>query len=95
MNIFNRFFKKEKTHIEKGSSYAVLRGDYYGEIFVFFHQENHTLLFVSLPKMEIRKVDVIKFDIGVKDKILDFVNIIPQNVYKVIESHGKNTIASK
>lgn len=93
--IINKFSLKEKTHIEKGSSYAVLRGDYYGEIFVFFYQEEDTLFFVTLPKMEIRKVNIIKFDIGIRDKILDFVNIIPENVYKVLESHGKNTIASK
>jgi len=93
--IIDKFFPKKITHIEKGSSYAVLRGDYYGEIFVFFHQEEDTLLFVSLPKMEIRRVNIIKFDIGVRDKILDFINFIPKNVYKVLESHGKNTIASK
>lgn len=92
VKFFDLFFSKEKNHIQKGSSYAVLRGDYYGEIFVFFYQEADTLFFVSLPKMEIRKVNVVKFDIGIRDKILDFINIVPKNIYKVIESHGKNSI---
>jgi hypothetical protein len=95
LKFFNIFFFEKKNYIEKGSSYAVLRGDYYGEIFVFFHQEDDTLFFVSLPKMEIRKVNVVKFDIGVRDKILDFVNIVPKNIYKVIECHGKNSISGK
>lgn len=92
-NIFNIFFPKAKTHIEKGSSYAVLRGDYYGEILVFFHQEKETLFFVSMPKMEIRKVDIAKFDIGLENKILDFVNIVPSDVYKLVKIHGKNTMS--
>jgi hypothetical protein len=45
--------------------------------------------------MELRKVDIVKFDIGIKDKILDFINILPYDVYKVVESHGKNIIATK
>ena len=91
--IINIFFPIKKTHIVKGSSYAILRGDYYGEIFVFFHQEDNTLFFVSLPKMEVRKVDIIKFDIGLGNKILDFVNIVPSDVYKLVKTHGKNTMS--
>lgn len=92
---FKKLFSKDKNHIEKGSSYGVLKGDYRGEIFVFFKQEDCILYFVSLPKMELRKVDMCKFDIGLKDKILDFINIIPEDVYKVVESHGKNLISTK
>ena len=93
--MFKKLFSKEKNHIEKGSSYGVLRGDYHGEIFVFFKQKDHTLLFVTLPKMELREVDIAKFEIGLKEKILDFINIIPQDVYKVVEAHGKNLISAK
>jgi hypothetical protein len=92
MKSFYGFFKKEKTLIEKGSAYGVLRGDYRGEIFVFFKQENDVLFFVSMPKMELRKVDIAKFHIGVNEKILDFINILPKNIYKVVEAHGKNIL---
>lgn len=91
----NLFIKKETTYIEKGSCYGVLRGDYHGEIFVFFKQEDHTLFFVSIPKMEIRKVDLVKFQIGLKEKILESFNILPKDVYKVIETHGNNMIRVK
>lgn len=89
------FFKKEKTHIPKGSCYAVLRGDYYGEIFCFFHQKNNDLYFVSLPKMELREVKTLKFDIGIEEKILDSVKKIPKNVFKVVEAHGNSLIKDK
>jgi hypothetical protein len=92
---FRNLFSKKKNHIEKGSAYGVLKGDYKGEIFVFFDQNDHTLYFVTLPKMEIRKVDIVKFDIGIKEKILDLINILPYDVYKVVESHGKKTMSTK
>lgn len=92
---FNKWFSKKETIIEKGSCYAVLRGDYLGEIFVFFEQKDDTMFFVTLPKMEIRKVDIAKFEIGVKEKIIDFVNILPKTVLKVVENHGKNTLKCK
>jgi len=92
MKSFYGLIKKEKTLIEKGSSYGVLRGDYHGEIFVFFKQDDDILFFVSLPKMELRKVDIAKFNIGLSEKILDFINILPKNIYKVIEAHGKSIL---
>lgn len=88
-------FKKEKTHIPKGSCYAVLRGDYYGEIFCFFHQKDDMLYFVSLPKMEIREVKRIKFDIGLDEKILDPIKTIPKNILKVVQAHGNSLLTNK
>lgn len=88
-------FKKEKTHIPKGSCYAVLRGDYYGEIFCFFHQKDDVLYFVSLPKMELREVKRIKFDIGMDEKILDPIKTIPKNILKVVQAHGNSLLNDK
>jgi hypothetical protein len=87
------FFLKQKTHIPKGSCYAVLRGDYFGEIFVFFHQEKDFLYFVSLPKMLVREVKINKFEIGLNDKILDPIKTLPKKIYDVVEKHGKNTMS--
>jgi hypothetical protein len=88
-------FKKETTHIPKGSCYAVLRGDYFGEIFCFFHQRNDVLYFVSLPKMELREVKKMKFNIGIEEKILDSIQKIPKNIFKVVESHGNSLLPNK
>ena len=93
-NLVNILFNENdnETYIELGSCYAVLMGDYHGEIFVFFKQIEDILMFVSLPKMILRKVKIQKFDIGLKEKILDYCDLLPKDVYKVIESHGNNII---
>ncbi len=88
----NNFFKRNETHIPHGSCYAVLRGDFYGEIFCFFKQEKDLLYFVSLPKMELREVKKIKFDIGIEEKILDPIEKLPKNIYKVVEAHGNSLL---
>lgn len=89
---FRNLFKRERTVIDKGSSYGVLRGDFHGEIFVFFEQKEDKMFFVSLPKMELREVETSKFYIGLGEKILDFINVLPKDVYKVIEAHGKTLL---
>lgn len=88
-------FKKNKIKLEKGSSYAVLHGDYVGEIFVYFFDDSLKFYFVSIPKMEIRVVGKDKFQEGIDENILDFVNILPKDVYYVIEAHGKKNLESK
>ena len=88
-------FKKNKIQLDKGSSYAVLGGDYIGEIFVYFLDDSLKFYFISIPKMEIRIVCKDKFQDGINAKILDFVNILPKNVYSVIEAHGKKNLESK
>lgn len=93
--MFRKLFKKRESVIDAGSCYGVLRGDYHGEIFVFFKQEENMMFFVSLPKMELREVETSKFYIGLGEKILDFINVLPKDVYKVIEAHGKSLLTSK
>lgn len=95
ISFIKRFLKNNKTDIKLGSCYAVLRGDYYGEVFVFFQQDEESYKFVSLPNMQVRDVKKEKFQIGIKDKIIEYFKLLPKSVYKVIEQHGKNTIKSK
>lgn len=84
------FFEDKNTYIPLGSCYAVLAGDYHGEIFVFFKQIDNTLMFVSLPSMVLREVEISKLEIGLKENILDSLEILPKDVYEVIECHGNN-----
>ena len=39
--------------------------------------------FLSLPQMEIRTVPEDKFSLGLKEKIVDIVEKLPGNVYKI------------
>jgi hypothetical protein len=95
ISFFKKLFKKKKSDIKLGSCFAVLKGDYYGEIFVLFEYDNDSYKFVSLPTMKVREVKKEKFNIGISDKIIEYFKILPKNVYKVIEEHGKNTIKGK
>jgi hypothetical protein len=80
---------KYDLKIKDGSSYGILRGDYYGEIFVFIEEKDSVLYFISIPKMEIRKVDVAKFDFGLKNNIIEFNNIIPKEVFNFLKTYFK------
>ncbi len=92
-NLFGSLFKKEKY--KKGSSYAVLGGDYYGEIFVLIKQDGDDLFFVSIPNMKVRKVNSEKIEIGIKEKILDFIKIVPKETYALLKKHCDNMIKNK
>lgn len=101
MNIFSKIlsyflnfksgedFGKLNLNISEGSSYGILRGDYYGEIFVFIEERDSVLYFITIPKMEIRKVDIAKFDFGLKNGVIEFNNIIPKDVFKFLKTYFK------
>ncbi len=89
-NLFS-FFNK----LKKGSSYGVLSGDYYGEILVLIKQEEENLFFVSIPNMKVRKISLEKFNIGVRNKILDFIKIVPKDTYLLLKKHADNMIRDK
>ncbi len=90
----NLFSSKSKV-IKEGSSYAVLKGDYYGEIFVLIEHKDNDLFFVSIPNMKVRKVDCEKFKFGIENKILDFIEVVPNGPYKLLKAHAENTIRNK
>ena len=50
--------------------YAVNSGDYLGEFFVYMESNENEYRFLSLPKMQLRKVpkDKFKFDEGIHAK---------------------------
>jgi hypothetical protein len=93
--LFQNLVPSNKDKIKEGSSYAVLKGDYYGEIFVLIERNNDDLFFVSIPNMKVRKVEFNKFEFGLKNKILDFVEIVPKEPYRLLKAHAKNMIKDK
>lgn len=82
----------KKTKYKKGSSYGVISGDYYGEIFVLIKEDVNDLFFVSIPNMKVRKVSLEKFEIGIKTKVLDFIQIVPKETYQLLKSHFENMV---
>ena len=64
-----------------GNIYAVNNGDYMGEFFVLV-ENSDSLIFLSLPDFYIRKVPTDKYDIGIKENILEFQEKLPQDIFK-------------
>jgi hypothetical protein len=69
--------------------YAVCGGKYLGEMFVFMEKQDTEYCFLSLPDMKIRQVPIEKFDMGLKEKILDTVNKLPKDVYDTCQKQYK------
>lgn len=82
----------KKTKYKKGSSYGVVGGDYYGEIFVLVKEDVDCLFFISIPNMKVRKVSLEKFEIGIKNKVLDYIQIVPKETYQLLKSHFENMV---
>lgn len=85
--IINKFFK----HKHYGKIFAVTKGTYLGEMLVFIKEEKDSFCFLSLPDCTNRKIPKEKFDFGLENGILDFVQTSPADVYKVtIKQYEKN-----
>tara|TARA_R110000751_G_scaffold32630_4_gene81894 strand:+ start:2346 stop:2636 length:291 start_codon:yes stop_codon:yes gene_type:complete len=74
---------KSVGDIEPGDVYAVTGGRYLGEFFVFIEKVDKTYQFLSLPSMEPRAVPYSKCKNGIDDKIMDLVEILPDNIFEV------------
>tara|TARA_Y100000310_G_scaffold172095_1_gene172196 strand:+ start:42 stop:293 length:252 start_codon:yes stop_codon:yes gene_type:complete len=71
----------------RGNIYAVSRGRYLGEFFVFMEEPNKKIYrFLSLPKMKIREIPKHKFHSGVKNKILHLQETLPDDILKVCQA---------
>lgn len=85
------FFNKLFKHKHYGKIFAVTKGTYLGEMLVFIKEERDSFCFLSLPDCINRKIPKEKFDFGLENGILDFVQTSPVDVYKItIKQYEKN-----
>ena len=71
--------------------YAITGGAYVGEFFVYIEKLNGNMMFLSLPKMEIRSVPYDKYLLGIKNGIMDRVEDPPRSVHDVcVSQYRKN-----
>lgn len=77
-----RLFKKN-DNIKIGACYGVLHGHYVGELFVFVEQKDNVLRFLSIPSMKNREVPEEKYQYGIKNGVIEFVEMLPRNERKV------------
>jgi hypothetical protein len=79
-------------HPKKKYVYAITRGVYLGELFVYMETKEKTYYFLSLPEMKIREVPIKKFEFGLTERIIDIADKMPLNVYDVCRAqYNKNT----
>jgi len=71
-------------------SYAIKHGFYAGEILIFIKKQLNSYEFLSIPKMLNRSIPCDKFKYGWSNGIIDFVEIIPKDIYKVITQQFEN-----
>lgn len=89
-------FNLLKKHPKKGFIYAITKGKFAGQLFVYVEEKNKEYGFLSLPEMVIRKVPNDKFDYGIKNKIIDVVERLPKHVFSVcIKQYRKNSTSDK
>ena len=65
--------------------YAVVTGDYCGEMLAFIETQNNTHHFLSIPKNENRSVPADKFEFGLSNGVVETVEKMPGYVYSLLE----------
>jgi hypothetical protein len=81
----------KKRHPMYRKSFAVTAGAFLGEIIIFVKEEFGMYCFLTVPDTKNRKIPIEKFKFGIDNKIVEYVENIPANVYSVvIEQYKKN-----
>ena len=83
-NIVAKIFKRVTSHI--GKVYAVTTGDYVGEMFVCVDEAEDIIKFLSIPKNINRYVPKEKFEFGMNNDIIEYVDTLPDEVFDVVKA---------
>ena len=67
--------------------YACTGGKYLGEFFVYMEEQDQVYVFLSMPSMEPRRVPKDKYAVAISNNILDPVEKMPRDVYRVCQCH--------
>ena len=87
----SRGIAKSVGDIEPGDVYAVTGGRYLGEFFVFIEKIDTNYQFLSLPSMETRTIPYSKCKNGIDDKVMDLVEILPDDIFEVCMAQYRKT----
>ena len=69
--------------LDPGDVYAITGGTYLGEFFVYIEKTGKDYFFLSLPDMEIRSIPYDKCKTGLENRLMDLVEILPDDVHEV------------
>jgi len=76
-------------------AYGVIHGQYRGEILVYIRptRDEKSYEFLSTPKMVSRLVPIESFENGIKESIIEFIEVLPDDVYNVcLEQFNTNPV---
>lgn len=77
--------------IKKRQCYAVQTGDYVGQMFIVCEVTDENVGCLSVPAMENVKVPTDKWTFGRNSAIIEYVEVVPRDTYKVISAqYNKN-----
>ena len=83
LKILKKLFEKKTEKLKYGACYGVLHGRYVGELFVYIESKGNILYFLSIPNMKNREVPLEKYKYGIKNNVLEYVQMLPRNEKKV------------
>lgn len=66
--------------------YAVKHGDHAGKFLAYIQSSKDTHHFLTIPGNECLEIPIADFENGIDNKIVDFVEIIPRSVFKVVKA---------
>ena len=81
---FLNLFKKDKS-FKKGSSYIVNGGDFEGLILIYIESTEESHGFLSIPDTKNHWIPKEKFDFGLDECIIEFIENVPKYVIKITE----------
>ena len=91
--MFKNLLKSNGKHKKsQGQVYAVGTGIFVGEMFVYVKKDNESYHFLSVPKNINRSVPVDKFEWAITHKIMEYVNRLPSDVYKICIAQYKYNV---
>lgn len=71
--------------IRYGDTYACTAGDYVGSILTFIKEKEGMYGFISIPTMKNQWIPKEKFDIGLENNILEYVENLPLFVKRTLK----------
>lgn len=78
--LINRNYKKVPKSRE---AYAIVTGDFVGEMLVYCYKDKESYFFLSIPKNINRTVPIDKFHFAIDNKIAEFVDVLPKQVFNI------------
>jgi hypothetical protein len=66
--------------------YAIKNGDYAGHFCAYIYSTNEKHVFLTVPNNQKIEVPLKDFEDGIEQGVVDFVEVLPKHVYKVIKA---------